>query len=397
MPGLASMTADMMTEGTTNRDALKISEDLDEIGARLSTNAGVDGSFVSMGMLTKYLDKAIDIYADIISNPLYAQKDFERVRKQRLTSLIQQRDRATMIATTAYSYILYSAQHPYGMNPQGTEASLTGMTREDLIGFNKKYFRPNNSTLIVVGDVTMNDIVPKLEKAFAGWTPGDVQAMTIPDPRPMGKMTVYLVDKPGAAQSEIRIGSPALTRSSSDYFAAQVMNQILGGQFSSRINLNLREKHGYTYGARSGFTFRKGAGPFTASAGVVTDKTDSSLVQFLYELHAMADSGLTADELAYAKKGMIGNFALAFETTGQIAGTLQNLVLYNLPDDYFTTYLQKIDGVTLADANRVAKKYVDPSNMAVVVVGDLAVIKAGIMKLNLGDVVICDADGKPIK
>jgi predicted Zn-dependent peptidase len=396
-PGLASITADMMTEGTSNRDALKISEDLDEIGARLNANAGTDGAFVSMSVLSKFLDKAIDIFSDVLSNPLYAQDDFKRVKSQRLTALIQQRDRPPVIANNAFSYILYTPQHPYGNNPTGTETSLKAMTREDLSAFYKKYFRPNNATLIVVGDATLNDIVPKLETSLAGWTPGDVAAMTIPDPKPVDKMRVYLIDKPGAAQSEIRIGYPALARSTPDYFAVRVMNQILGGQFSSRINLNLREKHGYTYGARSGFSFQKGVGPFTAQAGVVTDKTDSSVVEFLNEIHAMHDSGMTAEELSYAKKGMIGGFALSFETSGQIAGTLQSLVLYNLPDNYFTTYLQNIDAVSLNDVQRVSKQYLDASHMAVVVVGDLAKIKAGIVALNLGDVILCDSDGKPIE
>jgi zinc protease len=396
-PGLASLTADMLDEGTKTRDALKIAADLEKIGASLGTNATLDFSYITLGTLSKYLDKALDIYTDVIANPAFPQKDLDRLRKQRLTQLMQQKDSPVAIANNAYSYILYTDQHPYGNNQIGTEASLNGFKQADLQKFCDSYFRPNNATLIVVGDTKLDDVVSKLENGLEGWKQGEVNINPVPAPPAVDKMRVYLIDKPGAPQSEIRIGYPSLARSTPDYFPVQVMNRMLGGQFTSRINLNLREKHGYTYGARSGFQMQKGPGPFTASSGVIAEKTDSSVIEFLKELKLMQESGLSDEELTYAKKGLTGNFALGFETPAQIAGSLANIVIYNLPEDYYQTYLQNIEGVTVKDVQSVSGKYLDTSKMVVVIVGDLAKIRDGILKLNLGEVIDCDLNGKPLK
>jgi zinc protease len=395
-PGLASLTADMLDEGTKTRDALQIADALESLGATMNTNASLDGSFLALNTLTKHLDAALDVYLDVLLHPTFPEKDFERVRKQRLTTLVQQHDQPTSIANNAYSFILYGAQHPYGNNPAGTETSLHAMTREELSTFYATYYRPNNATLIVVGDVKLSDITSKLEATLASWAPATIPPVAIPAPKPIDSLRVYLVDKPEAAQSEIRIGYPALARSTPDYFPVLVMNRMLGGQFTSRINLNLREKHGFTYGARSAFSFQKAAGPFTASAGVVTDKSDSSVAEFLNELHAMHDKGMTEEELAYVKKGLIGGFALSFETPAQIAAGLQNLVLYDLPDNYFENFLKNIDGVSLDQVREVAKRYLDTSRMAILVVGDLAKIRGNITAMNFGTIVLCDVDGKPL-
>ena len=395
--GLASLTSDMLDEGTKMRDALKIAADLEKIGANLNTGANLDFSSVTLGTLSKYLDQALDIYTDVIANPGFPQKDLERLRKQRLTQLLQQKDSPVAVANNVYNYVLYSDRHPYGNNAIGNEASLKAFTSDDLRKFYDSYYRPNNATLIVVGDVSLNDLTAKLEKGLADWRAGDVKVNPVPAPKPVEKMRVYLIDKPDAAQSEIRIGYPSLARSTPDFFAVQLLNRMLGGQFTSRINLNLREKHGYTYGARSNFQMQKGVGPFTASSGVVTAKTDSSLIEFMHELNLMHDKGMTEEELAYAKKGAIGNFALTFETPAQIANSLANIVVYNLPEDYYRNYLLNLDAVKLDEIQNVAKKYLDTSHMAVVVVGDLAKIKEGVVKLNLGEVVVCDVNGNPLQ
>lgn len=395
--GLASMTADLLDEGTKTLTSLQIAEQLESTGATLNTNSSFDGSFMTLTTLTKHLDPAVKVFTDVLMNPVFPKKDFERIRKQRLTALIQQRDQPPAIANNAYARILYGAAHPYGNNPVGTESSLKAMTTDDLRKFYETYYRPNNATLIVVGDVLMKDVTSRLDDAMAGWQAGDVASFTVPEPQAVDKIRVYLIDKPGAAQSEVRIGYPSLARNTPDYFPVFVMNRILGGQFTSRINLNLRERHGYTYGANSGFAFRKGVGPFTAQGGIVTEKTDSALHEFMNEINLMREKGMTAEELAFAKKGLIGNFALAFETPAQIAGRLQDLLLYNLPEDYYNNYLQNIDGVTLAEAQRVAGKYLNSSAMSVVVVGDLAKIKEGVSKLDLGEIVLCDLDGKPVQ
>jgi zinc protease len=276
-PGVASMTADVIDEGTKTRDALQISDALESIGANLNVGANLDGTFMTLNILTKYIDKGIDIFSDVLTNPTFPQKEFDRLQKTRLTSLMQQKDQATTIANNAFSFILYGTNHPYGNNSSGTEASIKSMTINDLMKYYQTYYRPNNATLIVVGDVKMNDLTPLLEKGLSGWKSAEIPSFNIPAAPTIEKMKVYLVDKPGAAQSEIRIGYPALARSTPDYFPVTLMNRMLGGQFTSRINLNIREKRGFTYGARSGFSFQKGAGPFAASAGVFTDKSDSSV------------------------------------------------------------------------------------------------------------------------
>ncbi len=395
-PGLASMTADVLDEGTKTRDAIRISDEIEGIGADLGVSSGTDGSFVTLRSLTKHLDVALEVFADVIVNPVFPQTEFDRLKDQQLTSLMQQKDRPTSIANNAYANILYSTDHPYGTNSSGTPASIGSMTREDLVKFYDTYYRPNNATLIVVGDISLTAIAAKLDKALSGWTPGEVPPLTIPAPPAITARRVYLIDKPGAAQSEVRIGYPALARSTPDFFPVYVMNRMLGGQFTSRINLNLREKHGFTYGARSSFDFRKGVGPFTASSGIVTDKTDSALVEFLYEIDNMREKGMTEEELAYVKKGLIGNFALNFETPAQLAGMMQNIILYGLPDDYYSTYLQNIESVTTGDVLRVSKKYLDSSKMAVVVVGDLATIRPGIESAALGEISLADTDGNPV-
>jgi predicted Zn-dependent peptidase len=395
-PGIASMAADLLDEGTKTRTTLQISEEIDAIGASFSTGAGVDASFVTLNTLTKHLDKALSVFTDVVANPTFPEKEFARIQKQRLTSLIQQRDQPPAIANNAFSLVLYGSDHPYGHNASGTEASVKSMTAADLEKFYKTYYRPNNATLIVVGDVTLGTIVPKLNGALANWISAEVASFSVPPPQAPDRMRVYLVDKPGAPQSEVRIGYPALARSTPDFFPVQVMNRMLGGQFTSRVNLNLREKHGYTYGAFTTFRFQKGVGPFVAQGGIVSEKTDSSLIEFLAELNLMREKGMSAEELAYSKKGMIGNFALAFETPAQIAGALQNIVLYGLPEDYYNNYLVNIEGVSLDAVQRVAKQYLDTSRMVVVVVGDLAKIKAGVMGLKLGETVVCDPDGKPV-
>ena len=395
-PGIASMTADVLDEGTKNRDALQIADELEFIGANLSVRSGTDGSFLTLNTITKHLDEALGIYTDILVNPTFPQKEFDRLKKQRQTSLLQQKDVPSAIANVAFNRIVYGPAHPYGNDASGTEKSLDQMTRDDLVKFYETYYRPNNATLIVVGDATLGDISKRLEKALAGWKASDIPAIHLPPPPPADKRRLYLVDKPGAAQSEIRIGYPATARNTPDFFPISLLNRILGGQYTSRLNLNLREKHGFTYGARSGFAFNKEPGPFVASAGVATAKTDSSLAEFRYEIDHMYKDGATPEELAFVKKGFAGSFALTFETPGQIAGALQNLVLYNLPENYYETFLQNIDNVSIDEVQAAAKKYLDSSRMAFVVVGDLKVIKDGSEKLGLGETVMCDREGNKL-
>jgi predicted Zn-dependent peptidase len=390
------MTADVLDEGTPSRSALQIAEELEFIGADLNVRSSFDGSFVTLNTLTKHLDKALEVFGDVVVNASFPQKEFDRLKEQRLTSLLQQKDRPATIASIAFHHIVYGEGHPYGNDPSGTESSIKGLTRDELVRFYTTYYRPNNATLIVVGNATLGDITQRMERALGHWAAGTVPGRKTARIPEVTRRSLYLIDKPGAAQSEVRIGYPAVARSSPDFFAITLLNRILGGQFSSRLNMNLREKRGFSYGVRSNFSFTKQPGPFVASGAIVTAKTDSALVEFRHEIEAMQREGVTAAELAFVKKGFSGNFALTFETPAQIAGALQNVVLYDLPENYYATYLQNIDKVTLADVRAAAQKYLDTSRMAFVVVGDLKTIRDGCEKLGLGETIICSVEGKRV-
>lgn len=385
-PGIATMTAAVMQEGTATRSSLQIAEEIDAIGASMMIGAQSDFATAALSCLTKHVDAALAVYADVLAHPDFPEKEFVRVKNDRLTSILQQKDRPTAIANRSFNAILYGGDHPYGNDAMGTDASIKALTRDDLVKYYTSYFRPNNAILIVVGDVTMGDLKPKLTKVFADWKSGELPgAGSFSTPSVAGRK-VYLVDKPGAAQSEVRIGYPALARSTQDYFAAELVNLVLGGQFSSRLNSNIREKRGFSYGVRSAFQYSRMPGPFVASGAIQTAKTDSALQEFIREIDRMHVSGLTAEELEFAKNRTKGVFATGFETPAQIARALVNVVVYNLPENYYVNYLKNVDDVTLADTQRFAKKYLDTSKMAMVVVGDVKVIQPGIEAMKFGPV-----------
>jgi predicted Zn-dependent peptidase len=393
--GVANLTASMLTEGTTDRTSLQIADQIAFLGIGLGSSSSWDASTVSLHTPTAQLDSALALFSDVVLRPAFPDQDFQRVKKTRLTNLIQLKDRPTAIADQAYASILYGTNHPYGHPLIGTEASITAMTSADLRSFYNANFVPNNSTLIIVGDVTPAQIEKKIDALFSGWKQGAVVPYSFGDAPKAGATTVYLIDKPGAAQSSFRIGSIGVPRSTRDYFALNVLNTILGGSFTSRLNQNLREKHGYTYGARSRFDMRQSAGPFTASAEIVAAKTDSGLVEFMNELNAIRDTVPSA-ELRKAKRylqlGMPGDF----ETTQQIAQQLVPVALYGLPLNYYNNYVTNIEGVTQADVQRVARQYINPANLAIVVVGDRKSIEEGLKAVNAGPISIRDFFGQPI-
>ena len=393
--GVANLTSSMLTEGTTSRNSLQIADQIAYLGIGLTAGSNWDASTVSLHTPTSQLDSALALFSDVVLHPSFPGEDFERVRKNRLTSLVQLKDRPTAIADQAYASILYGSEHPYGHNLIGTEESVKGMSTADLQSFYKSNFIPNGSTLIIVGDVNASQIENKIKALFGGWQRGAQTQFTFGNAPKANSTTVYLIDKPGAAQSSFRIGSIGVPRSTKDYFALNVMNTILGGSFTSRLNQNLRETHGYTYGARSRFDMRQSAGPFTASAEIVAAKTDSSLVEFMKELNAIRDTVPTV-ELSKAKRylqlGMPGDF----ETTQQIANQLVPVVLYNLPLNYYNDYVANIEAVTQADVQRVAKQYIDPASLAIVIVGDRKNIEAGVKAINAGPISIRDFFGQPV-
>jgi len=391
--GVANLTASMLLEGAGSRSALEIADAVDFLGADLVANSGSDGSAVRLHVPVARLADALPIMADVALRPTFPNDELLRQRAQRLTTVIQARDDPDTIAQLAFARVLYGTAHRYGTAQAGAAQTIASLTVDDVRSFYTSVFRPNNAALLVVGDVTADRVVPLLETHFGKWqAPGPApQHPALATPPMPAARRIYLVDKPGAPQSQIRIGWAAVPRSTPDFFPIQVMNTVLGGAFSSRLNLNLREKNGYTYGASSFFDMRAAAGPFVAAAGVQTDKTAAALKEFFNELTAIGQP-VPADELARAKHYVSLRFPSGFETTGDISTRLEQVLVYRLPDDYFSTYVQKIEAITAAEAQRVAQKYVQPGRLAVVIVGDRAAIEPGVRALNLGPITVLTID-----
>ena len=387
--GTASLASGMLTEGTTSRSSLAIADQAAYLGVRVGAGSGWEQSTVSLHAPTAQLDSALALFADVALHPAFNAPDLERVRKVRLTALQQVRDRGPLIANLAYATALYGEQHPYGRPLSGTETSVADITRDDLVRFYTTYFRPNNATLLAVGDVRPDDIERRAIALFGNWQRADVPTVTEGAVSPPKATTLVLIDKPGAAQSSFRLGGIGVPRSTDDYFAIEVMNTILGGSFTSRLNQNLRETHGYTYGASSGFSMRRSAGPFTAGAEVVSAKTDSAFVEFMKELRAIRDT-VPSSELAKAKRYLQLGLPQNFETTGDIASQMLPLITYGVPLNFYDTAVQRIGAVTQADVQRVARKYVDPDHLTIVIVGDRKLIEPGLRALNPGTIVIRD-------
>jgi zinc protease len=394
--GVANLTAAMLREGTTTRKSLDIADQAAFLGINLSPTSSWESSTLSLHTPTAQLDSALALFADVALHPSFPANEFERLRKNRLTELLQIKDQGPAIANLVFPAIIYGSTHPYGLASIGTEESVKSLATTDLQSYYQTNFKPNNATMIIVGDVSPDRIEQKVNELFGSWQRGDVPQLTYGEPPKPATTTIYLVDKPGAAQSSFRIGSVGVPRSTKDYFALTVMNTILGGSFSSRLNQNLRETRGYTYGAGSRFDMRRAAGPFTASAEIVAAKTDSALLEFMKELNGIRQA-VPADELTRAKRYLQLQLPGNFETTQQIGAALVPVALYNLPLDYYNNYVQNIEGVTQADVNRVAQQYVNPGSLAIVIVGDRRVVEQGLKSVNVGPISIRDMSGLPIQ
>jgi len=391
--GVAGMTAALLDDGTKTRSAVEISNGLQSIGAYMGAGSGWDSTNVTLQTLTRNLDKALEIFADVIQNPVFPEREFTSLRDRQVIGLRQQKANPNFIANTVYNKVLYGS-HPYGRD--NTEATLKAIDRDDLIAHYNSTFRPNNGVLIVVGNYDKATMKSKLEDAFGDWKPGEIRARALPEAAPLSATAIYLIDRPGSAQSVVSIGHIGIDRMSPDYFPVVVMNSILGGAITSRISMNLREDKGYTYGANSGITYRRAAGPFRAGGDMQTAVTKESVWELMKELKGIrGDIPITQKELDYNKQSLIRRYPAGFETVGAISNQLSNLVVYDLPDSYFNEYIGKINAVTLDDVNRVARQYIDPSKMAIVIVGDRKVIEPGLKELGY-PINILDADGNPI-
>lgn len=395
-PGVANLTSQMLREGTTTRKSLEIADQIAFLGINLSPNSSWESSTLSLHTPTAQLDSALALFADVALHPSFPANEFDRIKKTRLTELLQLQDQGPAIANLAFPAIIYGGAHPYGIPSIGTEASVQSLTPTDLQTYYQANFKPNNSTLIIVGDVNAAQIEQKISSLFGAWQPGTVPTVNYGEPAKAAPTTIYLIDKPGAAQSSFRIGAVGVPRSTKDYFALTVMNTILGGSFSSRLNQNLREARGFTYGAGSRFDMRRQAGPFLASAEIVTAKSDSALIEFMKELNGIRQD-VPANELSRAKRYLQLQLPGNFETTQEIAAALVPVAQYGLPLDFYNNYVQNIENVSQADVARVAQQYINPGSLAVVIVGDRKTIEQGLRALNVGPISIRDIMGNPIQ
>ncbi|MEW5918434.1 MAG: pitrilysin family protein [Gemmatimonadota bacterium] len=392
-PGLTTFVANMLDEGAGMRNALQLQSELAFLGAQLQTQADWDRTVVSLKVPVRNLDPALDLMADVVRRPTFANAEVTRQRGLRLTGILQRKDQPGTLAQMAFNMALYPAGHPYH-NPAGGDSVTTARLDSAMVrAFYDATIRPSRATIYAVGDIRAAQLRDALNRRFGDWRDPNravVVRQNVGSVPPATARRIVLVDKPNAAQSVIIIGSPGVERKSPDYAPLMVMNTILGGLFTSRLNFNLRETKGYTYGAGSGYAFRLAPGPFTASAQVRTNVTDSSLVEFFKELRAMRESQVKDEELAKAKATLELGIPDELETTSQIVAELASLGVFGLTLDEKREFARKVRAVTKADVQRVARLYVPEDRVLVTVVGDLSKIRAGIDALKLGEVSVLD-------
>ncbi len=397
--GTASLTLKMIDEGTAKRSSEEVSEQLAHLGAELNAGSNLDLSFVSLSTLRARLDEALAVYADVIVNPSFPAAEFGRLQKQQLAAIETEKSSPIQMARRVLPRFLYGPEHAYGnpMTGSGTTESVESLSREDLVRFHETWFRPENATLVVVGDATMGEIRPKLEGLFGHWRSGNVPEKELGKVVDRGVATVYLMDRPGAIQSMILAGRLAPPKTHPLETAIQTANNILGGSFTSRINMNLREEKNWSYGVRSYVSAARGLRSFMVIAPVQTDKTKEALAEIARELDdVVGPRPVTAQELGRAQKNQVLRLPGSWETLTRVRNAIRELVRFGLPDDYYLTYSDKVGALSLEDLAEAARQVVRRDDMVWVVVGDREKVEEGIRSLRLGEVHLIDADGEPI-
>ncbi|MGE3178059.1 MAG: M16 family metallopeptidase [Vicinamibacterales bacterium] len=385
--GLAAMTLDMLDEGSGDRSAIEMHEELARVGAQLETDIGADAALIGTTVLSRFTDRALQLLADMLARPALREDDFARVRQLRLHRLIQLRDMPGAVADRTFASLLYGA-HPYGHTALGSEESLGVMHVDDIRAFHAGALRAADTTLVAVGDCSHEAVVALAARAFEGWSGAGTARAVFPGdlPRPA---RLNVVPRPGAPQSELRIGHVAVARSTPDYYALVALNMVLGGQFVSRINLNLREDKGFTYGARTSFDFRRHPGPFTLQVSVHTAATAQAIEESLGEIAAIrGPRPISPAELAMGVAALTRGYARNFETAEQIARAVTQLVVHDLPDDYFARFVPAIERITPAEVTGAAERHLDPARLTTLVVGDLDAVQSGLEGLALGEPVV---------
>jgi zinc protease len=396
--GLASMTAEMLEEGTGTRTSLEIEAELDRLGSHLAAGGSREWSAVSLDTLKRTLPASLELMADVVLHPSFPAEELDRLRKQRLDAMLQERSSPGAIAGKAVRKCLFGVDHPYGWPIVGTEDSIASMTREELEQFYLRHYAPTDASLIMVGDIDLEEAEGLVDRAFAGWGVESFGNVDVPESRPVGRAT-YLADRPGSAQSELRLAMTAPPRSTKDYYVLEVLNTVLGGGFSGRLNLNLREDKGYTYGSYSSLRYGRLSGILVVSAPVESSVTKLAIVELRAEVEALQKwtKPITEKELSLAKDNLVRGFAQRFETVAQIAGELAELEGYGIAPDELTRYTAGIEAVTEADLERAASEHFDTERAVLVVVGDAAKIASDVESIGFGPMVRLDDVGSPIE
>jgi zinc protease len=398
-PGTASLTLKMLDEGTRTRKSLEISDALASLGAELTTGSGVDASNVNLSVLTDKLDPALDLFADVVLNPSFPAQELARLQQQTVAEIQQEKVSPFSMALRVFPALLYGREHAYGtpLTGSGTEASVRATTREELVRFHEAWFKPNHATLVVVGPTPLDALLPKLERAFRGWRPGEVPAKRIGAVAARTGAEVYVLDRPGALQTVVMAAQLIPPKANPDEFALQAFNESFGGSFGSRINMNLREDKHWSYGAGSFAFDARGQRPWIVYAPVQTDKTKESVQEMMKELTgAVGPRPLTAEEVSRAKDQQTRTLAGRWETGSAVAESLREIVTYGLPADYYERYAERVAAVTPAAVTGTTSRLLQPGRMVWVVVGDRAKIEPEIRGLNIGEVRLIDADGNPV-
>jgi zinc protease len=392
--GVAGFTTSMLREGTKTRSGEQLSLDLQLLGTNIG--AGVSGESGSLSFLStaETFAPTLEIMTDMLLNSTFPADALERLRQQRLVQLAQANAQPNVIGNRVFSRVLYGHGHPFAYD--ANETTIKAVTRDDVVAFHKAYYQPARAIITVVGDVTAASVKSTIEKAFAGWPAGgEKPSFTYPATPAARATTIYLVDRPGSKQSSFNIGLPGPPRNTPDYIALQVMNFILGGHFQSRLNANIREEKGYSYGVSSSFAYGRGPGPFRAGGDVVSDKTDLALIEFMKELRGIhGGRAITDDEMVQAKDALIQRLPNQFASVSAIGSSISTLYVQELPVDYYQTYPKLVNAVTKDDVLRVAKKYIDLDHLNIVIVGDRKAVEEPLKKTGIAPIVILDNEGK---
>ena len=390
--GLAVLAAGALTVGTRRRDGARLALDAETLGASLDASADWDSAVVRLSVLTPRLEQAFALFTEVLTEPAFPEREIERLKAERLAELLQQRTEPRTLADEAFAAWVYAGGSRYAHPEAGSEASVRAITRERVERFWSSRYRPGATTLVIVGDVETSSALQLVERTLGSWSGAAPPSPRVDDRPARAERGVLVVAKADAPQSELRVGHVGLPRNNPDFFPATVMNAILGGLFSSRINLNLREAHAWTYGAHSGFEWRLQAGPWVADSAVKSEVTADAVREIMGEIDRIRTTPVAPEELSLATSYLDGVFPIRYESTGAIAGALANLVLYGLPDDYFDRYRERVRAVTVDDVQRAAERHLHPEQLQVVAAGDPAAIVAPLEKLGIGPVEVMAAE-----